>query len=447
MPKCGRVMRNIPLSQLSVIVLAALCVSLQSAQAQQPTRGVVDASRTRPVATGLGSYEALVIGNNDYRFLGKLQTAINDADAVAKVLHDRYGFKTRILHNATRDDIITAMVEYRRRLPDDSSLLIYYAGHGHLDREVDEAYWLPIDADRDNNENWISADDITRNVRAIHSLHVLIISDSCYSGTITRDANVSLLSRDKEKVIARMLRSKSRTLMASGGNEPVADSGGGAGHSVFAGALLQGLRDMQDGEFTADTLFEAIRPRVAGRSEQVPKYDYIRNSGHDDGDFVFSRLGAKSVVTGGRETGGGTEDADEGGGDSSIDSTVAGTRLGNDQPPAFDPQKEIDAIRDVLNLYKDAYEQRDASVLWKIWPGAPPKTKQTIEASFSTAAVIHMNLEMGPPNLGQDHASATVKGSFSQMYIPRKGTSQPYSGDIAFSLQKKDGMWAIVSVK
>lgn len=431
-------MRNIPLSQLVMIVLAVLCAGPQGTQAQKPTRGVVDASQTRSIATGLGSYEALVIGNNDYRYLGKLQTAINDADSVAKVLHDRYGFKTRILHNATRDDIITAMVEYRRRLPDDSSLLIYYAGHGHLDREVDEAYWLPIDADRDNNENWISADDITRNVRAIHSLHVLIISDSCYSGTITRDANVSLLSHDKEKVIARMLRSKSRTLMASGGNEPVADSGGGAGHSVFAGALLQGLRDMQDGEFTADSLFETIRPRVAGRSEQVPKYDYIRNSGHDDGDFVFSRLGAKTVAGGGPEFGDGVSDGDDASTSSIVDS----------RPANFDPDREASAIKDVLKLYEDAYEQRDASVLWKIWPDAPGKTKKNVQDSFSSAASIQMKLvNMSNPNISQDHTSATIKGSFSLTYTPMNGPSQPRNGPIAFSLQKKNDVWAIVDIK
>ena len=83
--------------------------------------------------------------------------------------------------------------------------------------------------------------------------------------------------------------SKSRTLMASGGNEPVSDSGGG-GHSVFANALLSALTKMDENEFTAGDLFyKLVEKQVAGRSDQVPRYSLIRNSNHDDGDFVFLR--------------------------------------------------------------------------------------------------------------------------------------------------------------
>ncbi len=33
-----------------------------------------------------GRYHALVIGNNEYRYLPKLETAVNDAEAVAELL-------------------------------------------------------------------------------------------------------------------------------------------------------------------------------------------------------------------------------------------------------------------------------------------------------------------------------------------------------------------------
>jgi len=426
-------------SQRLLVVVAIVCVSAAFSVAQQGTRQVTDASQTQRTGASLGTYEALVIGNNDYKNVVKLQTAVNDADAIATVLHDRYGFHATVLHNATRSQIITALVNYRRTLPESSNLLIYYAGHGNLDKEVDEAYWLPVDADKDNNENWISADDITRDIKAIHSFHVLIISDSCYSGTLTRDANVGITLIDKQKVLARMLQSKSRTLLASGGNEPVADSGGGAGHSVFAGALLQVLRNMEDSQFTADSLFEALRPRVAGRSSQVPKYDYLRDSGHEDGDFVFSRLGAKPLVVPIPsntvvENGENVPD-------------IPPDRSNVTQPLSFDPDREAAAIKDLLKTYEDAYESRDAQKLKTIWPTIAPKTFDLVEKSFATAAAIQMNLHVGSPNIGQDHNSATVKGSFSQTYTPKNGSAQPRSGDIAFSLQKKNGLWAIVDIK
>ena len=285
---CGD--RNGTYLRLIAFLLAAVLVKAASAQPQSSTssRGVQDATSPAP-AVQLGPFYALVIGNNNYAYLPKLQTAINDADAVARLLHDQYGFATQVLHNATRNTILTAMNNYRRTLPENSNLLIYYAGHGHHDLDADKAYWLPVDAQADNNDNWVSADDITADVRALPSLHVLIISDSCYSGALTRSADVAINPSERSSYMAKMVKSKSRDLMSSGADEPVAD-GGAAGHSVFAGALLASLREMNPDEFTAAELFQRfVQPAVAGGSDQLPQYSPIRNSGHAYGDFIFLR--------------------------------------------------------------------------------------------------------------------------------------------------------------
>jgi hypothetical protein len=122
-----------------------------------------------------GPYYALIIGNDNYSNLPKLKTAVNDANEIAQLLRRHFGFQTKVLLDASRDQILTALIEYRQLLPEHSNLLIYYAGHGHHDRDTDESYWLPVDARANNNANWISADDITRDIRAISSSHVLVI--------------------------------------------------------------------------------------------------------------------------------------------------------------------------------------------------------------------------------------------------------------------------------
>ena len=43
-----------------------------------------------------GNYHALVIGIDEYKYLPKLQMAVNDAKAVARVLKDSYGFKVTL---------------------------------------------------------------------------------------------------------------------------------------------------------------------------------------------------------------------------------------------------------------------------------------------------------------------------------------------------------------
>ena len=282
----------------AVLLLAGLLTPLYPhGQVAGSNRGVQDA--TLPAASGglPGPYYALVIGNKNYRYLTPLQTPIDDAKAVAQLLRDNFGFQTKLLLDADRNQIMTALVEYRTNLPQDSSLLIYFAGHGHHDVDTDEAYWLPIDAQPNNNANWISADDVTRDVRAMSSVeHVLVISDSCYSGYMTRDAGVALNPSDRTAYLAKMLKSKSRNLMSSGGDEPVADRGA-PGHSVFAWAVLESLRQMDGDEFTAaDIFYNLIQPRVGGKSEQTPQYSWIRNSGHDAGDFVFVRYAVASAA-------------------------------------------------------------------------------------------------------------------------------------------------------
>ena len=104
------------------------------------------------------------------------------------ILHDRYGFETTLLTDATRSQIMAALSAWRRTLGPESSLLIYYAGHGYADPAVDESYWWPIDAKPEDNSEWISADDITKGVKALSARHVLILSDSCFSGTLSRGA-------------------------------------------------------------------------------------------------------------------------------------------------------------------------------------------------------------------------------------------------------------------
>ena len=105
---------------------------------------------------------------------------------------------------------------------------------------------------------------------------------------LTRAANVKVVSKqNREYFLQKMLGKPSRTLMASGGNEPVAD-GGADGHSIFAYTFLRALRHMDQVAFTAEELFyRFVKQSVAGNAEQTPEYSIIRNSGHDGGDFVF----------------------------------------------------------------------------------------------------------------------------------------------------------------
>ena len=50
-----------------------------------------------------------VLAFNDYKNLPRLETAVNDATAVADVLRQRYGFEVTLLLNPTRDKVIRTL--------------------------------------------------------------------------------------------------------------------------------------------------------------------------------------------------------------------------------------------------------------------------------------------------------------------------------------------------
>ncbi|MBF0588175.1 MAG: caspase family protein [Magnetococcales bacterium] len=237
----------------------------------------------QPNAIDFGRYHALVIGIDRYKHLPDLKSAGKDAGAIAKVLEQRYGYRVNRLLNPNRKEILLALNNYRKRLKDNDNLLIYYAGHGRMDKESDSGYWLPMEASEEDDFTWVSLKRITSTLRAMEAKHVMVISDSCYSGKLTRGLKIRHV---KPGYHARIAKTRTRVVMTSGTLEPVLDSNGN-GHSVFAGALLTTLKKNDSQVTDGISLFRALRKRVMLTSNQKPVYANIRKAGHDGGDFLF----------------------------------------------------------------------------------------------------------------------------------------------------------------
>lgn len=238
----------------------------------------------QPPAPAEGRYYALVIGNEAYRNFTPLRSPLADANAMASVLGRDYGFIVRSLHNATRYEMLSALSRLRREATENDHVLIYYAGHGYLDEATSRGYWLPIDAERDNVANWVSTNDITDVLAGLQARHALILADSCFSGSLLRsDPTVEI--DERQSLLRKLAARRSRSIMTSGGLEPVVDSGAGK-HSIFAAALLKALSSNRQ-PLEAGRLFVEIRDRVALNAAQTPQYAPLRNAGHDGGDFIF----------------------------------------------------------------------------------------------------------------------------------------------------------------
>ena len=242
-----------------------------------------------------GNYFALIIGNNDYKNFDKLETPIVDAEAISKTLKETYNFKTEILENATRDQILDKLYEYRSILNENDNFLIYYAGHGSEDESSSEGYWQPVGSKKNKPSSWISNSEILTNIRALKAKHILIIVDSCFSGAILRtkgsDNKIDLLPKDKlelEKFYKKKNKKISRVAITSGNLEPVPDSINNSRHSPFAKSLIEILND--NGEIMlSSALFVKLETYLTQYSNfQETLYSPLAIEDHNyGGHFIF----------------------------------------------------------------------------------------------------------------------------------------------------------------
>lgn len=251
--------------------------------------------RSLPRGVTLGRYYALVIGNNEYQDHPTLQSAGNDARAVADVLRKRYGYETKLVLNANRFEILSALNDMRETLKTNDNLLIYYAGHGEIDPVGKQGYWLPVDARANNPMTWISNSAVSDILNTMDARHVLVVADSCYSGAMTRSSVATFDGANAESAwtdwVKAMVGGRSRTALTSGGVQPVPDTGRGE-HSFFARAFLNVLEDNNE-LLDAQRLFREISVSLALAAvdapiAQTPEYAPIQFAGHESGQFFFN---------------------------------------------------------------------------------------------------------------------------------------------------------------
>jgi hypothetical protein len=249
----------------------------------------------------MGNFYALIIGINKYDApLSQLKTPVDDAKKIEAILRTKYGFNTQLIIDdsstkPTEEGIIRALVDLTKKLKEDDNLLIYFAGHGEI--RSDRYHWLPQDAASDNPSNWISTDDITKEIETteMKAKHVLIVADSCYAAAlVTRSISDGIASESPENRVGWIKKKAdliSRSALTSGGLEPVLDQDGGNGLSIFANALLEALT-RNEGIIGANDIYRDIGPEVSAKSvkyggNQTPVYARIPGAGDSNGEFFF----------------------------------------------------------------------------------------------------------------------------------------------------------------
>ncbi len=273
---------------ISIVILAGLPV-----QASQDSRGLVPVPISPTGHQVRGNQWLFVIGINTYIDWPRLDTAVNDARTVKDILIKRYHFDSHHLielydEKATRSNILDRLRFLAQRVGPDDSIVIFYAGHGHLDSITKSGSWIPVESGIENTSAWLSNHDIKEylKVDAIKAKHVLLISDSCFSGDFFRGKR-GKLPEVTDEVIKRAYKLSSRQAITSGGLEPVVDAGFG-GNSVFTHFLVKTLKENNKPFLLPSDLFPDIKAGVAENAEQFPLYGTLKDTGgQQGGELVF----------------------------------------------------------------------------------------------------------------------------------------------------------------
>lgn len=232
-----------------------------------------------------GRRVALLVGNNGYKPpIPALETPIADVSRIGKVLAGRFGYESRVLKDAGKESILSALNKLASEAKSADSVLILYAGHGYQMDDTGMGYWIPTDASVKTAKGWISNDDIARLLAAIPARQIILVSDSCFSGSLAKEKK---LKRGSQVVPEEVMHRRSVLVLTSGDEEPVSDEGK-EGHSIFAWNLVRTL-EAAGGLTPGYEVWRDVHRGVTQEYPQTPQYGAVVSAGHvDGGEFLFS---------------------------------------------------------------------------------------------------------------------------------------------------------------
>jgi len=265
------------------------------------TRGLgIKAKELRSAANFSGKQYALVVGTDNYKGAGwkKLPNAINDARAVADMLSQGYGFEVQLLEDKPMDTIYKAIAEYYRNLQPNDQLIIYFAGHGDIEKEfMDDGFIVCSDSrsrtDDPARNTYIQYVKLQKMINRIPARQILVMLDVCHGGSFNQkrsDPGKTITNRNVRQFLVDQSQYTCRKFLSSVGTQEAFDGKPGD-HSPFAKLLLQVLNAKgkeTNGIITLSDIFSVLQissmnetatfkisPQKDGFGSDNPESDFI----------------------------------------------------------------------------------------------------------------------------------------------------------------------------
>ncbi|PHN03981.1 caspase family protein [Flavilitoribacter nigricans] len=257
-------------------------------------QGLDDNAPQSPRRKGKNYLFAIAIDR--YRYSPPLYNCVRDAEQIIALLQKKYQFEpdhTITLYNetATEKNIFDTFKKLVKTLTPEDNLLILYSGHGEFETDIEEGYWIPVDAQLGDFSDYVSNSRIVKYLRAIDAHHILMIVDSCFSGTLFAHRNAG----SEHSSAFRLDEIPSRWLLTAGRSEVVSDGKPGD-HSPFADNILYFLENNSYDSLSIADLSDSVIDAVIYNSRQTPRGEPLQDVGHRGGQFYFHRKGHVPVA-------------------------------------------------------------------------------------------------------------------------------------------------------
>jgi hypothetical protein len=221
--------------------------------------------------------QALVIGNSEYQYAGRLRNPVNDARAIGSTLK-QLGFKVTTITNADQRKIERSIRNFGKQLKQNKGVgLFYFAGHG---MQFDgENYLLPTDIDPSTEEDVrydaVPLGKLLAQMRAADNKMNIVVLDACRNNPFSRSF------RTFNPGLAQINAAAGTFISFATAPGQIAADGEGS-NGLFTSKLLQ---HMQTPDLKIEEVFKRTTADVysASNKRQAPwvQYSVI-------GDFYFA---------------------------------------------------------------------------------------------------------------------------------------------------------------
>ncbi len=218
---------------------------------------------------------ALVIGNQNYRFVPSVPYAIHDARIFRKYCENAFGIPVEQIHiceDATKEMIIGEEMEWLRsiRNRDACRLIVYYAGHGVPDiNDGNKAYLLPTDVRGTMPQKGISLDDFYNSLGSLGFAQTTVFLDACFSGMTRDHKGVDEGLRGVEIPAKEGTLSDGNVIVFSAAQKNETAQGyPKEGHGLFTYYLLKEIRENYN-KLYLGTLSDNIKQNVSRTATQL----------------------------------------------------------------------------------------------------------------------------------------------------------------------------------